>query len=611
MNIDKQIIEAEEKIEKLKTRKEKKELPKMSISSRTRKVIVVLLIGFMLIVAPLLFVNRVIAANPVVVYTSPVNEGKFAETNDGDGITWIVNVSDGDSDIAKVVLMENSSGTWSVFYDSGALGGVAYHNTSGFNGNWTGSWVKYWWNISVNDGSWHNTTYSFTTAYQWGDPQMAVLDDAGTLTYPVMFKNNTGDYYLWYNRNAVNRFKTSDTGTNWSLEPTEATAWGTYYYPSSAFTYDNYPYFLFVKSDWYLYSAHWDGSSWTTSSTGIDQFVGNAWDYSSLLADCIYYNGVWSMVAGYAGTNCYLYFYTGTFPSSWTYVATLDTGYQFSTGDGRRMSLWYPSLAVFNGTLHLIHKDDGCNLAWQTYNGVSWTDKGQIGGDSLDMGGGTDIGYIQYGSSMVKDPINQQLVCAYINNAGDLVYRTTDNTTSWSDSQLILSKGAYDIRTSRIEYIDHRLVISFSYNLRGNYNIYTISSPGYSGDVSGLNYTYNRIQFPDAAPGDTFVNSTIFSMKNIDNRDIKTITWHFEDIGEIANASNIRMWTNMSGAWTSIGTTGADGNIATLDISGLMAGGGEWIPGQTIWWKAEILATGAVNEDIHTCDESIFYKVTF
>ena len=630
MDIDKQITEAEEKIEKLKVLKAKQEelkqletelditdkepskkiskvqkIKPIRISPRARKVAISLLICSMLLTVSFLFTTRVVAADPVVVYADPDDDGLFADTNDGDGVNWVINVSDADTDIQEVELWANSSGTWAVFYDSGALGGVAYHNTSGQNGNWTGSWTKYWWNISVNDGTWHNTTYSFSTAYQWGDPQMAVLDDVITYDNAVILKNATGDYYLFYENGAID-VKTSDTGVDWSLEPKSADI-GAGQYLSSCFTYNNLPYCLYYWNS-YLYYGYWDGSSWNTGSTEILQFATNT---IGIYADCVYYNGVWNIVAGFApaGLNIDLRYYTGTFPSSWTFLSTFETNTQYL--ETYYSSDWYPSLAVLDGILHLIYKNGGCNLDWWTYDGASWTNKGAVGGDSLNLGGGTSSSYQYYGCSMVKDPVNNQLVCIYINTSGNLMYRVTDNLTSWSDPYLILSKGSYDIRYPHVEYIDHRLVITFSYNLRGNYNIYTMSSPGYSGRISGLNYTLNRIQWPDASPGDTHVNSTVFSLKNINNRSIKTITWHFEDIGEIANASNIEMWTNMSGAWTSIGTTGADGNIATLDISGLMAGGAEWVPGQTIYWKAEILAVGAVSEDIHTTDEDIYYKITF
>lgn len=613
MDIDKQIAEAEEKIEKLKALKAKQEelkqleselvtdkepskkiskiqkIKPIRISSRARKVAVSLLICSMLLTVSIFFTTRVEAADPVVVYADPDDDGLFADTNDGDGVNWVVNVSDTDNDIVQVVLTENSSGTWSVFYDSGALGGVAYHNTSDQNGNWTGSWTKYWWNISVKDATWHNTTYSFTTAYQWGDPQMAVLDDVKAFGYSVPYKNATGDYFLWCDGDGID-VKFSDTGTNWSLESKSDVTSGLHTY--CAFTYNNHPSVLYYV-DLYLYYAAWNGSSWNSGSTGIKQRT----VYHTRGADIIYYDGQWQLISAYShyiGVTDYLrlHHYFGTPYNSWT------QGLQFDQIVDEAWD-YFPSVALLNGILHLVYRDTSGDSHWQTYDGASWTDRGDIEAD------------IGNGCSMAKDPVNQQLVCTYINGAGDLVYRTTNNLTAWSTNHTILSKGAYTIQYPHVEYIDHSLVNTISYNLRGNYNIYTINSPGYSGRISGLNYTLNRIQWPDASPGDTHINSTVFSLKNINNRSIKTITWHFEDIGEIANASNIEMWTNMSGAWTSIGTTGADGNIATLDISGLMAGGGEWIPGQTIYWKAEILAVGSVSEDIHSCDESIYYKITF
>lgn len=637
MNIDDEIAKTEEKIDKLKILKIKQEemkrlqdelgvtevvspvkteskkkhrLPKVSITPRSRKVIASMMVFCMISIAVVVLVNRVEAANPIVVYTSPADSGLFADTNNGDGVSWVINVSDADTDIAEVELWGNSSGTWAVFYDSGALGGVAYYNTSGQNENWTGSWTKYWWNISANDGAWTNVTYSFTTGYQWGGPQMAVLEDGLTLDNAVILKNDTGDYYLFYEDGAID-VKTSNTGTNWSLQPKSADI-GAGARLTSCFTYNNSPYLLYFVSNNLRY-GYWDGASWQTASTDILQYKSTTTACSSFYADCIYYDGLWNIIGGYASTppTVYLRHYTGIFPNSWTSIANLDAGTQYITGGNSYFSQWYSSLAVLDGVLHLVYKDDGCDLYWQTYDGASWTDKGDIGGDSLDLGGGTTSAYQYYGCSMVKDPVNDQVVTVYINNSGDLMYRVTDNTTSWSDPYLIFSKGAYDIRYPHGEFMDSRLVVSFSYNLRGNYNIYTISSPDYSGGTTGLNYTLNRIQWPDAAPGDTNVNSTIFSLKNLNNRDIKTITWHMEDLGEITANSNFEMWTNMSGSWASIGVCDASGNITTLDISGEIAGGGEWEPGGTLWWKLEILAVGAVSEDIHTTDEDIYYRITF
>lgn len=576
---------------------------KIGMSSRLRRAIATVVV-VMVIGASFFLVPVVTAADPAIGYASPDDASKFADQSDGDGVNWTINVTDGDGDLAWVKLYSNDSGSWRLFYDSGALGGVAYRNASGLNGNWTGSWTTYWWNISANDGATHDTVYSFTTRYQWGYPQMAVLNDVVGYIGSVPYKNASNDYYLWYDDGGSIDVKNSTTGTNWSLEPKSDVHDGEL--TSGGFTYNNTPYVLYTYND-YLWGSYWDGSAWQSASVGGPLQI--AGDYRGVGADAIYYDGVWNLVRGYftgTGTKIRLAHYTGYFPSSMAWVVDLDTGYQWDL----EKSYWYPRLAVLNGTLYLTYKDDGEDLHWQTYNGVVWTDKGDVGGDSGNLGGGSGDTYKYYSPSMVKDPVNHQVVCVYINNSGDLVYRVTDNLTSWSDSYLILSKGIYDIRCPHVEFIDRRLVISFSHNLRTNYNIYTINSPGYTGSISGLNYTLNRIQWPDAAPDDTNVNSTVFVLKNIDNRNITTIMWHFDDIGEITAASNIKVWTNMSGVWNDIGTCDASGNVTTLDISGEMLGGGEWIPGNYTWWKMEILDVGPVSEDFHTTDEDIYYKIT-
>jgi hypothetical protein len=252
---------------------------------------------------------------------------------------------------------------------------------------------------------------------------------------------------------------------------------------------------------------------------------------------------------------------------------------------------------VLDGTLYLVYRDTSEDLHWRTYNGVTWTDKGDI---EVDIG---------YGCSMVKDRVNNQLVLVYCDGSSDLKYRVNTDGSAWSDAYTIETASSFYY--PQVNFIDSRLVMGVSWDRRGTWNTYTISAPGYAERTSGFDTVYNRIQFPDANPDDTNVNSTVFSLKNINNRDIATITWHFEDIGEITNASNFKVWTNMSGSWASIGTTDANGNVTTLDISSLMAGGGEWIPGQSTYWKVEILAVGSVSEDIHTTDEDIWYMITF
>jgi hypothetical protein len=606
-DIDRQIEETNRKIEKLSTLKMKQEeLKRIGGSSgksrkvyafRSRRFITLFLVACMFAVElSFVFMNTASAADPTIVTATPENGSFFANANTGNGVDWAFNVSDADTDIQEVRLLSNDSGTWAIFYDSNALGGVAYHNTNGRNPNWTGNWVKYYWNISVDDGTWHNTTYSFTTGYQWGDPQMAVLDDgAGEYVGGSIVKNSTGDYYLMtVNHTSTHLMsKTSDTGTNWSLRPLvyqDATDVSWHFY--NGFIYNNQPYFIYLVSS-ALYWITYNGASWSYGSTGIttNNYYG---------ADCIYYNGKWNLLVT---TDGGLYHYTGAFPNSWSYVATVaNVG-----GGGTALC---PSLAVLDGILYCVQKDAGSgNLNLRTYNGISWTDRGNIGGDANILGDA--FTYRQ--QSIEKDPVNQQIVLVYVNVTYDLVYRVTNNLTGWSSPQPIISGdyGSAYMRIPTLSYMDRRLVILVGYNARGGFNLYTISSPDYSGRASGFNTSLNRIQWPDANPDDTYVNSTVFALKNIDNRSIKNITWHFEDLGEITKVSNYVVWTNMSGVWNNIGICDANGDVAMLDISGEMAGGLEWVKGQTTYWKICILDVGGVSEDVHTTDEDIYYRVDF
>lgn len=639
-NIDEQIDEAEKKIEKLKILKtkqdelkqleaelgvtgdistakpkEKREKHPRAISPRTRKVITSVVVVCLISMVAFIFVTRVEAADPTVVYANPGDGGLFADTDDGDGVSWTVNVSDGDGDIQWVKLYSNDSGIWALFYDSGALGGVAYHNTSGQNGNWTGSWTTYYWNISANDGSTHDTTYSFTTEYVFGDTNQIYVDDTNDYKWASMYKNATGEYYMALHDDTDHAVRAlySSNGIDWALNSSvdvdtsvqSDLGLGVW----SWHTYATKPGFFYVDTDDYWHIASFDGSSWSTSS--IDIFNMGPYFKCGIGASMVYYDGTYQLLIGHRSASyCTMTYYAyelslfaGT-PATFTKQYDL---YSYCVTNVVRWSNFQPSLNILNGKLVMTCINDsgagtGVNgpMRWYIYDGVQVVDKGDVFVDTIT---GLGVG---------RDRNNNQLVAVYSKNAdGNLYYRVlSDIDAGWSSEVLLMNNG-YTFVNPQVSFVDSRVVVTVANNKRGLYDVYNIYAPDYSGRVSGFNLTYNRIQWPDASPGDTDVNSTVFSLKNLNNRDIKTITWHFEDIGEIANASNIEMWTNMSGAWTSIGTTDASGDISTLDISGLMAGGGEWIPGQTIYWKAEILAIGAVNEDVHSCDESIFYKITF
>ena len=62
----------------------------------------------------------------------------------------------------------------------------------------------------------------------------------------------------------------------------------------------------------------------------------------------------------------------------------------------------------------------------------------------------------------------------------------------------------------------------------------------------------------------------------------------------------------MSGSWQSW-DVGADQNTSEIDISAVK--GSEWMPGETLYWKIEILNTGNVAETLHTNDNDIWYIV--
>ena len=136
-------------------------------------VVVLLLFSVLTFITP---VSR--AASPVVAYSSITDGEQFVDVIPGEGVYLTVNVSDSDGNLQSVDIYTNASGSWSSIYSSGALGGVSYHNTSSFLvSSWTGSWTRYWFNITANDGSDTEFVYSFTTEYVWGQPHIVMLHD--------------------------------------------------------------------------------------------------------------------------------------------------------------------------------------------------------------------------------------------------------------------------------------------------------------------------------------------------------------------------------------------------------------------------------------------------
>jgi len=545
---------------------------------------------------------------PAVSYASPSDGATFVDVVPGEGVNWTVNVTDSDGDLQRVRLLSNSSGSWQIFYDSGDLGGVSYHNASGMNPNWTGSWKTYYWRIACYDGSWTNYTYSFTTEYVFGQPRCIALDDVKHLETSVLYKNTTGDYYLWVLQDTDDDIlvKTSTTGVDFATKSWIKACDGIYLY--NAFTYNNIPYVYFYWGDilrylWYNKTA----GIWQTGSTGIAQADDGYYSYN-YGADIKYYNGKYHLITGvrHWWDGNWRYYYLAHYSSknpldSFTYMQAIE-GPSYDVKHYGVVSWIFPSLNIFDGKLILTYIDGGRDLHWRVYDGINWIDKGDI---EADLGSGWELdGHWQ---STLKDPVNHQLVCVYVNSSGWLVYRVLKNISEgWSDAHVIYKPGEGEsIGYPHADYIDRRVVITFAYNRRGNYNIYMICAPDYS-SISGLNYTYDRIVFPDATPTSTHVNSTVFAIKNINDRPILNITWHVGKIGDIETANNARVWSNMSGTWQSW-DVGSDYNTTKINIESVK--GSKWMPGETLYWKIEILDIGGVAETLHASDNNIWYWI--
>ena len=595
MEVDIEPIEKVEDTYKVTTKNKQKTKIQLNIKPLKRALPFAIAIMF-IFVAFATFVPPILAASPVVAYSSIGDGEHFVDVIPGEGVNLTVNVSDSDTDIQSVIISSNSSGTWQTFYNSGPLGGVGFHNTSQIvNYDWTGSWETYYFNVTVNDGSDYDFVYSFTTEYVFGEPQMIHLDDTSSDTHGVMLKNNTNDYYLWYKEGDNLNTKTSDNPTNFILKPPTLVYGGIYDGPYNSFTYNNMPHVYYTYGS--LYTSYYDGI-WNSVSSGIAQHD----HYSSYTAraygaDVKYFDGQWHFVAGHASgpRDVRLYCYISSNPTgSFSYTHDFE-GYSYN---GDNTAKFYPSLCIYNSTLHLAYHDAGRgssdDLKWYTYDGSSWAYKGTLA-DNIDDGG----------VSLTADRANNQMVLAYISGDNKLYYRIYNGTT-WSDPQLVFRPEAgKDIGNLHIFFIDARLIITFGNTLRGTSNLYSITAPDYV-STSGVG-RLNHIEFPDSAPNAQHVNSSVFATKNINPRNILNITWHFEDIGDVNISNNLIVWSNMTGTWTNSWAVDGVGNTSKIDISAVK--GSEWQAGESLYWKIEILDVGPVPETLHTTDEDIYMLI--
>lgn len=577
------------------------------MNENKRKFVAGLITGLIVFGSLTFYASLTRAVAPSIAYAYPSDGATFVDVWRGHGINITVNVSDGDGDLNQVVLKWNNSGSWDTFYDSGALGGVSYHNHTILNSNFTGSWTTYEYQICAYDTAWTNTTYSFTTAYVWGDLQMVVYNDDDTLRKPSILKNSSSDEYFvaycddtsYYVKTITNNKNFYIDGTKKSVDYTANSGNPNDYHGDVTYLYTYngsvcLAYIDYYSSDnalkWTYY--RWNGSDWVDKTdTGI---LSNQYSPRGGVS-VTYYDGNWMTfltVKNSADSNIGFGYYTGLSPfsGSLTYIyQSYEAYYNF-----------YPSSAILNGKLVLVYRDAGDDLHWKTYDGVAWTDKGDI---EADIGA--------YGCSVVKDPVNNQLVLVYVNASKNMYYRIlTDPDGTWSEPHLLFTPASgKTIKYPYAQYIDHRLVIVCSYNLRYTYDIYMISAPEYLSNASGgVLKQYNRIQFPDATPSQTHVNSSVFYFDNINSRNITWINWSFSDIGSIQCESNIKLWGSTdNSSWTAIGTSDTNGYVNMTTTT--WAGGLPWQAGERRYFKLEILDVGAVPEDLHSVDEGIILKV--
>ena len=568
------------------------------------------------------FAPLVRGANTSIGYASPDNGATFVSVDAGDGVTITVNVTDSDSDLAQVEIWSNASGSWSALYQSGALGGVGYHNHSVVDPDALESWTTYYYNISAEDGvEWTNVTYSYTTGYVWGDMQIVWYDDLIDYERGCMYKNATGEYYISLvdGTNYESEGIISVNGQDW-IESSSTTKISDLEYNKLSnppllaydfFTYNDEPTFLYVKqtipsSNWYM--AHYNGASWSSSNTGImGHYYYSAGSSSRGRyadgASVKYFDGTYQLLIGrlqgYRYTDYYLSLYSGTPYGSWSLTENLitvtDTSQGYNNMGGRS---FYPSLNILDGLLVMTYRDTENDFHWETYDGATVVDKGDVSTTNIDS------------LSVTKDPVAGHLVAVY-EYGGDLYYRIlTDPEGSWS-SEYTLATSPATFQNPTVSYIDDRMVVTVSNNQRGTYNIYTISAPDYRSTGSGEGWIaqYGRYEFPDVSPNDVNVNSSVVMYENTGYTSWTSVNLSTSDLGSIQCESNFRFWFSLDNiSWTNVGTTNATGYINDINSTNFPALF-PLVAGDEIYVKWEILDVGDVPEDLHSVDYGLRWEI--
>jgi hypothetical protein len=443
---------------------------------------------------------------------------------------------------------------------------------------------------------------------------------------PILFKNGTNDYWYRYGQGSADKFVTSENNQDYLLQPEEYSKTGYgggLTHNLNMVSYNNKIYMYHKSSVTSGDFKRWqilcfDGSSWSSTNLGVFHSEQGYYYSYNHGAKMFYYNGQWYALMARANDQ-YITFFSIDDPSdtSPSTVSNLDNG-------GNRFRYYSgASHAIFNGTLFLFYRDPGggTNIRFNTYDGISLSSQqsiehsgvaisdcitGRMGENTYENVGGLGV---------TVDYEHYQLFMSYVDTDGNLVYRLSDDpaNNNWSDKTVVANiSSGYDgkvIQHCQPFFIDGRMLIGFSSNAHtsSTYKNYYIASPSYTDIESGATDKFNTFSWDDASPGDTNINSSVFILNNTHTRDIETITWHVGDIGDISSASNVKIWSNMSGSWSSY-QIGVDQNTSTIDISAVT--GGEWTSGMKTYWKFEILVIDAgIDETSHIVNYDMYYWV--
>ena len=592
------------------------------MNERVRKFISGIIVGAIIFGSISFYAELTRASAPAINYISPSNGATFVDIYNG-AVNYTVNVTDADGDLQKVELWSNctSDGTWAKFYDSGALGGVNYHNASGYNTNWSISGKLIYWRICTYDGAWTNYTYSFRNEWAFNKYPIAVVGGGGNYYGPCIAKDRDNPSYLLTYYDVTNNrimYKYSTNGTDWMSIEGQDTGLNEYIRPDKEQTvYRGSDIYFYNNSFFTIYASSSENDK--KYRLGIGEYNLSSWNYHLYNIYPCYYSGITSYVTSsgfsmeyYSGKWILLspvysdssggsqdlngYSLDNPESTSYTFLYAIDN----DIGDNDVVKS-YTTSEVYNGLLYFAYVDEQSScITWGTFDGNTWSIKGTLAS-----------GYDSLGLTLVHDKLNDVLVAIYCNATNQLVYRVTTDGNTWSDEHVIPLPSGWEAIDCYASYFDQRINLVFAGKPSGSstYAIYMLTYP-YLEPEEGIDFVTGRIRFPDATPNQHNVNSTVFKIRNVGNRTIDWIKINWSSFGDIQTANNIRVWGSLdNSSWTVIGTLDASGNLtinATTWASGMPLN-----PREYRYMKFEILNVGSVAETTHVADYSIRWIIHF